>query len=208
MAAELKPKLTFDEYLEIESKAEFKSEFVNGEMYAMAGASPEHNIIMANVMVEIGKQLQRPPCAIYSGDQLLKILARETGRYPDVTVVCGEPQYRKSPFLDALLNPTLLAEILPPITEADGQNTTQSQGRNIKIGKYRKAEEYRGIPSLKEYLLIAQCRRHVEHYCRQAANQWMLSEYNSLQSTIRLAAINCELSLAQIYKTVPSPEAR
>lgn len=70
MAAELKPRLTFDEYLEIEGKAEFKSEFVNGEMYAMAGASPEHNVITANVIIEIGRQLQHPPCAIYSGDQL------------------------------------------------------------------------------------------------------------------------------------------
>lgn len=208
MAAELKPKLTFDEYLEIESNAEFKSEFVNGEMCAMAGASPEHNIITANVMIEIGRQLQRPPCAIYPGDQLLKVLARETGRYPDVTVVCGEPQYHKSPFLDALLNPALLVEVLPPITEANGRNITQSQGRNIKIGKYRKAEEYRSIPSLKEYLLIAQSRYHVEHYASQGDDQWLLSDYNCLQSTICLAAINCELSLAEIYKTVPSPEAR
>jgi Uma2 family endonuclease len=208
MAAELKPKLTFDEYLEIESKTEFKSEFVNGEIYALAGASPERNIIAANVMIEIGKQIQRPHCAIYSGDQLLKVPARETGRYPDVIVVCGEPQYHKSAFLNALLNPTLLVEVLSPTTEPSGRNTTQSQGRNIKVGKYRKAEEYRSIPSLKEYLLIAQSRYHVEHYSRRAENQWLLSEYNGLQSMIRLAAINCELSLAEIYKMVPSPEAR
>lgn len=194
MAAELKPKLTFDEYLEIESRAEFKSEFANGEMYAMAGASPEHNIITANVMIEIGRQLQRPPCAIYSGDQLLKVLARETGRYPDVTVVCGEPKYHKSPFLDALLNPTLLVEVLSPTTEA--------YDRGVK------AEEYRNIPSLKEYLLIAQNRYHVEHYVRQADNQWLLSRYNSPQDTIRLAAINCDLSLAEVYKMVPVAEIK
>ncbi|MCG3160427.1 MAG: hypothetical protein JMDDDDMK_01496 [Acidobacteria bacterium] len=192
MAAELKPRLTFDEYLEIESKAEFKSEFVNGEMYAMAGASPEHNIITANVIIEIGKRLQRPPCAVYSGDQLLKVFARENGRYPDVTVVCGEPQYHKNPFLDALLNPTLLVEVLSPTTEA--------YDRGIK------AEEYRNIPSLKEYLLIAQNRYHVEHYVRQADNQWLLSRYNSPQDTIRLAAINCELPLAEVYKMVQMTE--
>jgi len=200
MAAELKPRLTFDEYLEIESKAEFKSEFVNGWMYAMAGASPEHNLITANVVIEIGKQIQRPPCAIYSGDQLLKVLARANGRYPDVTVVCGEPQYHKSPFLNALLNPTLLVEVLPPITEA--------HGRNVKVEEYRKAEEYRSIPSLKEYLLIAQSRYHVEHYVRRASNQWLLSEYNGSQNVIRLAAINCDLSLAEVYKMVPAPEAK
>lgn len=200
MAAELKPRLTFDEYLEIESKAEFKSEFVNGEMFVMAGASPEHNIITANVVIEIGKQIQRPPCAVYSSDQLLKVLARENGRYPDVTVVRGEPQYHKSPFLDALLNPTLLVEVLPPITEA--------QGRTIKIEEYRKAEEYRSIPSLKEYLLIAQTRHHIEHYVRRTGNQWLLSEYYSSQDMIRLAAINCDLSLAEVYKMVPVIEAR
>lgn len=199
MAAELKPRLTFDEYLEIESKAEFKSEFVNGEMYAMAGASPEHNIITANVIIEIGKRLQRPPCAVYSGDQLLKVFATENGRYPDVTVVCGEPQYHRNPFLDALLNPTLLVEVIPPVTEA--------RDRNIKIGKYRKAEEYRSIPSLKEYLLIAQSRYHAEYYVRRDGNQWLFSEYNNPQNAIRLAAINCELPLAEIYRAVPMSEA-
>lgn len=89
MAAELKPRLTFDEYLEIEGEAEFKSEFVNGWMYAMAGASPEHNLIVVNVASEFRQQLKKRPCVVYPSDMPLKVEKREHGRYPDVTVVFG-----------------------------------------------------------------------------------------------------------------------
>jgi len=193
MAAELKPKLTFDEYLEIEGKAEFKSEFVNGWMYAMGGASPEHNQIVANLIIEIGAQLKKRPCIVYPSDLPLKVEKRGHGRYPDVTVVCGEPQFHKGKYLKALLNPTVLVEVLSTSTEYLDRET--------------KIEEYRGIPSLREYLLIAQDRCHAEHYVRQTANQWLLTEFNDLQDTIHPPSINCHLTLSDVYDKVKWPEA-
>ncbi|HZF37532.1 MAG TPA: Uma2 family endonuclease [Blastocatellia bacterium] len=192
MAAELKPKLTFDEYLEIEGKAEFKSELINGWMYAMAGASPEHNQIVANIIIELGSQLKKRPCVVYPSDLPLKVEKREHGRYPDVTVVCGEPQFHKSKYLKALLNPTVLVEVLSDSTE--------------DFDRDAKTEEYRGIPSLREYLLIAQDRCHVEHYVRQTANQWLLTEFKDLQDTIYLPSIDCRLALTEVYDKVKWPE--
>ncbi|MGE0127715.1 MAG: Uma2 family endonuclease [Blastocatellales bacterium] len=194
MAAELKPRLTFDDYLEIESKAEFKSEFVNGWMYAMAGASPEHNQIVANVIVELGVQLKKRPCVVYPSDMPLKVEKWEHGRYPDVTVVCGEPQFHKGKYLKALLNPTVLVEVLSTSTK--------------DIDRNDKAEEYRTIPSLQEYLLIAQDRCHVEHYVRQGDNQWLLTEFNSLQDATVLPSINCRLAMSEVYDKVEWPEEK
>jgi Uma2 family endonuclease len=188
MAAELKPRLTFEEYLDLESKADYKSEFINGQMYMMAGASPNHNLLTASMITELSLQLKKRPCRVYSSDQLLKIERNENGRYPDVTVVCGQPQYEKHPYLSALLNPTLLVEILSPSNAA--------YDRDVK------ADEYRTIASLQEYLLVAQNRIHVEHYVRQSKNQWLLTEYNALDDVIHLASIQCDLVLADVYGKV------
>src|SRR5262249_1734044 len=143
-------------------KAEFKSEFVNGWMYGMAGGSPEHNQIVANVIIEFGVQLKKRPCIVYPSDLPLKVEKREHARYPDITVVCGEPEFHRGKSLSALLNPTVLVEVLSTSTE--------------DIDRGAKAEEFRTIPTLKEYLLIAQHRCHAEHYVRQAGNQWLLTE--------------------------------
>ncbi len=194
MAAEFKPKLTFDEWLEIESKAEFKSEFANGRIYAMAGASPEHNQIVANVIVEFGVQLRKRPCIVYPSDLPLRVEKREHGRYPDVTVVCGEPQFYKGKNLSALLNPTVLVEVL--------SSTTEDFDRDIKM------EEYRAIPSLREFLLIAQDRCHVEHYVRQTGHQWLLTDFNSLKNTVVLPSIKCRLQLSAVYDKVKWPEEK
>jgi Uma2 family endonuclease len=192
MAAELKPGLTYDEYLEIESRAEFKSEFVNRRMYAMAGASPEHNQIVGNVVTEFNVQLRKRPCIVYPSDLPLKVEKREHGRYPDVTVVCGEPQFYKGKYLSALLNPTVLVEVL--------SSTTEDLDRDVKL------EEYRAIPSLREFLLIAQDRCHVEHYVRQTGHQWLLTDFNSLKSTVALPSIKCRLKLSAVYDKVKWPK--
>ena len=185
--------MTFDEYLEIESKAEIKSEFVNGWMYALGGASPEHNQIVANVVTEFGVQSKKRPCIVYPSDLPLKLEKREHGRYPDVTVVCGEPEFHKGKYLKALLNPTVLVEVL--------STSTEDFDRDNKI------EEYRGIPSLREYLLIAQDRCHVEHFVRQTVNQWLLTEFNDMEDAVQLPSINCHLAMSDVYDKVKWPEA-
>lgn len=193
MAANLKPNLTFDEYLDIEGKAEFKSEFVNGWMFAMAGASPEHNQVVANVITEFSLQLKKRPCIVYPSDMPLKVEKRDHGRYPDVTVVCGEPRFHKGKYLKALINPTVLVEVLSTTTE--------------DLDRAAKAEEYRSIPSLREYLFIAQDRCHVEHYVRQTVNQWLFTEFDNPKDTIFLPSINCELALSEVYDKVKWPES-
>ncbi len=194
MAAELKPRLTFDEYLEIESKAELKSEFLNGRMYSMAGASPEHHQIVGNVVTEFNVQLKKRPCIVSPSDMPLKVEKREHGRYPDVTVVCDEPQFHEGKYLKALLNPTVLVEVLSTSTE--------------DFDRDAKTEEYRTISSLREYLLIAQDRCHAEHYVRQAGNQWLFTEFNDLQDTIFFPSINCRLTLSDVYDKVKWPEEK
>jgi Uma2 family endonuclease len=188
MAAEIKPSFSFDEYLAIECKAEYKSEFVDGRMYGMAGASPEHNLIVINVGSEFRTQLKTRPCRVYASDLLLRIDAKDVGRYPDVTVVCGESQFYRNQNLDALLNPTLVVEVLSPSTE--------NYDRGVK------AEEYRSIHTLKEYLLIAQDRCHVEQYIRQSTNQWLLTEFSKLEENLYLPSINCHLLLREVYENV------
>src|SRR5205807_4146795 len=110
-------RLTAAEYLEIERAAETKHEFFNGEMVAMAGASPEHVLITANITGALWAQLRRGPCRVYSVD--LRVKVNDTGlyTYPDVVVVCGEPQF-EAPRRDTLLNPTLIVEVLSSSTEA------------------------------------------------------------------------------------------
>jgi Uma2 family endonuclease len=187
MSSHPKTILTPEQYLEIERKAEYKSEYFQGEMFAMPGASEPHNVIAGNLGRELGVQLRSRPCRIYPSD--MRVHIPETGlyTYPDVSVVCQAPQLigdRK----DTLLNPVFIAEILSPSTEA--------------YDRGRKLEHYRSIASLKEYLLIAQDRVHVELYRRNGKGQWMLSEATGFDASIQLDSIDCQLSLADLYEKV------
>jgi Uma2 family endonuclease len=113
MSTQPKSYLTPEQYLEIERKAEFKSEYFQGEMFALAGARSSHNVITANAITQLVLQLRESPCLVYTSDQ--RVLVSSTGlyTYPDITVVCAEPQYLDC-HLDTLLNPTLIVEVLLP----------------------------------------------------------------------------------------------
>ena len=187
MSANPQTYVTPVEYLTGERKREFKSEYWNGEVYAMAGASERHNLITANVVIELGTQLRRRSCKIYPSDMRVKIPAMGLYTYPDVVVVCGKPQFEDEEN-DTLLNPTVIVEVLSKSTE------------NYDRG--RKFENYRRLESLTEYLLIAQYRPYIEHYMRQADNQWLLSETKELQDVIELPTIECKLALADVYDKV------
>ena len=187
MSFELKPRVTSEEYLTLERKAERKSEYFNGEIFAMAGASPQHVLIVTNVVSELRSQLKTRPCTVYSTDLRLKVSATGMYTYPDVIVVCGEPQFDDD-HKDTLLNPTLIVEVL--------SESTKDYDRG---GKF---EQYRMIESFVEYVLIAQNKRHVEHFVRQADNRWLLSETNRLEDTIELTSIACNLMLTEVYDKV------
>jgi|SRR5438128_3164315 len=190
MASNPKTYLTPDEYLAIERKAEFKSEYIDGEMVAMTGASRNHNLITINTAREISQQLKGKPCEAYSSDMRVRIPDTGLYPYPDLVVVCGEPIFEDG-YVDTLTNPTVVIEVL--------SDSTESYDRGKKFRYYRL------IDSLAEYLLIAQDEYRVEHYVRQPDGRWLLSEVRTLNEQIELSSISCTLNLKEIYEKVKLP---
>ncbi|MDQ3687367.1 MAG: Uma2 family endonuclease [Acidobacteriota bacterium] len=184
MSTQPKPHYTPQEYLALERKAQDKSEYFNGEIFGMTGASRRHNVMVANVLAALHGQLKKRPCEIYPSDMRVKVSPTGLYTYPDVIIVCGEPTFDDEQ-KDTLLNPTVLVEVL--------SKSTASYDRGEKF------EHYRKLDSLNEYLVIAQNKHHVEHYVRQPDNQWLLSETDDIQSVVNLSSIDCRLSLLDIY---------
>lgn len=187
MSSQAKQRYTPEEYLALERQAQCKSEYYAGEIFAMAGASRWHNLIVTNVVREISLQLKGRPCTTYPSDMRVKVSPTGLYTYPDVTVVCGDAQFEDTQ-QDTLLNPTLIVEVLSESTEA--------YDRGGKFAYYRK------LPSLLEYVLIAQTKPHVEHYVRQPDNRWLLAEADQLHDAIHLPSIDCRLALAEVYDKV------
>lgn len=187
MSSQPRPTLTPEEYLAFERKALQKSEYFKGEVFAMSGASEQHNLIVANVIASLHVQLKQRPCKVYPSDMRVKVSPTGLYTYPDVVVVCGEVQFDDEQ-KDTLLNPTLLVEVLSESSE--------------DYDRGKKFEHYRTIPSFVEYVVIAQATPHVEQFTRRANHQWLLSETNDLQDIIQLSSIHCDLTLADIYDKV------
>ncbi|MBA3767810.1 MAG: Uma2 family endonuclease [Acidobacteria bacterium] len=179
--------LTPEEYLAIERKAEYKSEYVNGEMVAMTGASRKHNLIVVNIAGEIRQQLRGRPCELYANDMRVRVPATRLYTYPDVSVVCDEPQFEDD-YVDTLLNPALIIEVLSESTEA--------YDRGKKFGSYRTIE------SLAEYLLVAQDEYRIEQYVKQPDGRWLLSDYRSPEDLVELVSIQCQLALKEVFDKV------
>lgn len=179
--------VTPEEYLERERKAETRSEYFRGEIFAMAGASRQHARIVTNLVRELSERLRKRACNVYSSD--LRVAVGQTGlyTYPDVTVVCGEEKFADG-HLDTLLNPTVIIEVL--------SESTKDSDRGQKF------ESYRTLPSLMEYLTVAQDKIHVEHWLRQADQRWILTEYGDRSATITLPSIDAQLSIADMYEKV------
>ena len=187
MDAQRTPHLTPEEYLAIERQSEIRSEYLDGEMFAMSGSSRRHNLIVTNMVRELSSRLRTRPCEVYSNDMRVHIPATGLYTYPDVVVACGEPRLEDGHF-DTLLNPILVVEVLSPATEA--------------YDRGKKFEHYRTIDSLSEYVLVAQDEPRVEHYLRQEDNRWLLTAVAGLEASLALPCIQCELSLAEIYHKV------
>jgi Uma2 family endonuclease len=187
MSRQVKSYVTPEEYLAIERAAEYKNEYVNGEIFAMTGASRKHNLAALNVAGELRQQLKGKPCETYQGEMRVKAPAIRSYVYPDVVVVCGDPQFEDT-YLDTLLNPTLVVEVLSKSTES--------------YNRLAKSAYYRTIESLVEYLLIAQEEYRVEQYVKQADGRWLLADVRSLENTVELEAIGCSLALRDIYDRI------
>ncbi|MGZ3389262.1 MAG: Uma2 family endonuclease [Isosphaeraceae bacterium] len=189
-SAATKIRFTPQEYLALERKSETRNEYYNGEIFAMAGASREHNLTVANLLRDIGNQLEDRPCESYPSDMRVFIEATGLYTYPDVSVVCGEPRFQDRE-VDTLLNPTVIVEVLSPSTEAYDRGD-----------KFR---HYRRIDSLREFVLISQDRMMVERYTRQGKD-WVLSDMTDPDQVLKLESIGCQIPLNRIYAKITFPE--
>lgn len=187
------PFLSVAEYFAIERDATTKSEYFNGEMFAMAGGSPRHSRIKTCVLAELQRQLRQKPCVPYDSD--LRV-ACPTGllTYPDATVVCGDLIFREDD-QDTVTNPTLIVEVLSKTTE--------------RYDRGKKFDHYRSIESLREYVLVSQDEPMIQTYLRNADGSWTLRVANAIEQSIRLTSIECELRLSDVYDRVvfdPEPD--
>lgn len=193
------PPTTEADYLAFERSSEFKHEFIDGEVIAMAGATESHNLVEGNTFAALHTGLRGRPCKTYVADMKVRTPSTGTYVYPDVVVACGEVQLADDEN-DVLLNPTLIIEVLSPSTE--------------HLDRGKKAQRYREIASLQEYILIAQDAPHIERFLRQSDGTWLFSEVDGLDATIALTSIDCTLALADVYERVdfsppdaPEPDA-
>lgn len=185
MVAQQQHKWTPEAYLAFERTSETRHEYLNGEIYDMTGASMRHNRIAGNTFASLHAQLSDRPCDVFQSDMRLKATP-QMYTYPDVSVVCGEPQLSDDK-LDTLLNPTVIIEVLSPSTE-----------------NYDRGEKFRGyrtLNSLQEYLLISQDKVSIEHYVRQG-DQWVLSDTTDPEAILKLPSVGCTLTLADVYKKI------
>ena len=192
MSALPKSKLTALQYLAIEREAEFKSEFFAGEMFAMAGASTPHNFIASNLVGELFARLKGGPCKTLFSDQRVKVDRTGLYTYPDILILCGAPHMDPDD-PHTLLNPTAIIEVLSPSTE-----------KYDRGGKFR---NYTQIPSLKEYVLVAQDEPLCDRYIRQADGSWAWISFVGLAETLVFTSVSAEIPLGDIYAGVMFPDA-
>jgi Uma2 family endonuclease len=187
MAAHPHPRLTPDQYLELERTAPYKSEYFDGIMYAMPGVSWQHALITANLARELGNRLKGTSCAAVTSDMRVRIGIGGLFAYPDIVVVCDQPGFTDA-HVDTLLNPQLLVEVLSPSTEAYDRGF--------------KSQQYRTLESLQEYALASQTEPRIEVFRRHSGTQWVLTEFAGLESACRLDSLNVSIPLADIYDKV------
>jgi Uma2 family endonuclease len=178
--------LSPEEYLARERITETKSEYIDGFLIAMGGATENHILITVNLVREISLQFKGRPCRVYSQDMRVRITEGGMYAYPDVVAVCGEREFADDEF-DVLLNPTLIVEVL--------SSSTEGYDRGLKSARYRRRA------SLQEYVLVSQDRVSVERFSRQG-EQWLLTEATNLDDVIELPSIDCTLALRDIYDKV------
>lgn len=185
--AESIKRLTETEYLELERAAEFKSEFFEGEMFAMSGGTQWHSRIATNLAAEFSNKLKNRPGVPYNADLRVKVEATGFFTYPVLSVVCG-PLRLLDDGMDTLLNPNVIVEVLSDSTEA--------------YDRGKKFEQYRQIPSLREYLLVSQKEPRVEMFVRQESGYWLLKEAAGLQATLEIPSLEMTLAFAEVFANV------
>jgi Uma2 family endonuclease len=189
MASEPVPRLTLEQYLELERAAEVRSEFIDGQMVAMAGGTRDHAVLQGNMQVELATRLQGTGCRAFGSDFRIQV-SRRFATYPDVAVVCGKEALADD-HKDSYTNPAVVVEVLSPSSE--------------KYDRGEKFRRYRTLASLKDYILVDQRRVLVEHFTRQPDNTWTLRDYQALGDELRIETIGVSIPLQRIYEGVETP---
>jgi len=172
------------QYVAAEAAADQRHEYLRGEVFAMAGGTLEHAALASALARDIGGALRGKPCRVFSSDARIRIEATDTVTYPDLSVVCGEV-LRAAGDDHAMLNPTVVFEVLSDSTEAYDRGA--------------KASHYRHVPSLKEYVLVSQSEQRLEVQRRNAAGHWEIHEFGAGQQAV-LESLALTLSLDELYR--------
>jgi Uma2 family endonuclease len=181
---------SIEDYLALEEKNQIKHEYVAGKVVALAGASPNHNLIVGSTLIELGVQLRGRGCFLYPSDQKVKTPSGLIA-YPDIALTCGKPHYDQQ-HTDILLNPNVIIEVLSPSTE--------KYDRGVKF------THYRSLVSLQEYVLIAQDAYHVARYTRQPDGEWSFLDAIGRETELILRSLGISLKLAMVYEKVDLEE--
>lgn len=190
--AQRHPVFSAKDYLDYERFSPERHEFLDGSVYAMAGESPRHSTICFNLYALLGTQLRGKRCRGFSPN--MKIATNEKGlfSYPDLAIVCGKPIFHDEKG-DVLLNPTVIFEVLSPSTE--------NYDRGEKFLRYTNF-----IETLEDYVLISQDKPLIEHFSKQPNGGWKKTEIEGLDSILKLASIECEIPLGELYDLVEFSE--
>jgi Uma2 family endonuclease len=190
MSAQPKGLLTPEEYLAIERDVPTKHEYYRGEMFAMSGASREHNLITVNISASLHEQLRNRPCEVYQNDMRVKVAATGAYVYPDVVVTCQKPRFEDD-VLDTLLTPQVVIEV-----------------ESVSTGLYDRTDKfahYRKIESLREYVLVSHDHPHIDRFALGDDGVWGLTDVDGLDGVLQLPTIDCQLRLADVYAKVEFP---
>lgn len=183
-----KLRFTLEEYFALERYSDRRFEYLDGEIVLMTGGSRQHGEIASNLIFSLRKRLAGKSCHVYGSDIALLVPSAPPYRYPDVSAVCDEPQFCRIESLDALMNPTLIIEVLSP--------TSESYDRGLKF------EWYKSISSFSDYLLIAQDHAYVTQRTRQKDNSWLERTIDDPAAILQLTSMGCELPVEEIYEGV------
>lgn len=184
--------ITLAEYETRELDADTKSEYYRGEMFAMAGGSPEHSLVATNFTREARNQLKGKPCVPYNSDLRVKVEATGLYTYPDATIVCGPPQMDTA-VKGTVLNPSVIVEVLSESTES--------------YDRGKKSSHYRRIESLRELILISPSEPLVEMFTRRDDGNWSFIEYRSITDTLVIDSVGVSIPLSEIYRNIAFPTA-
>lgn len=178
--------MTEEAYFALCDESDIRYEYVNGEVFAMTGATVRHNTIIHNIDRAIGNQLEDEDCIVNTNETRVQVESNSdvTYRFPDVIIVCGRVEYMAKR-VDTILNPTVLVEVLSPSTAIVDRN--------------QKFDEYTQLPSLEEYVLVSQDEFKEERFLRQKGNDWLYTRVTGLEGVIALPSIGCKLNLSNVY---------